>query len=142
MMTRISPRKERALCGGQTPKTMTNNLDGFMKAQEDFMNIVGISTEKLNPNSIHDAAIGTVEEAVEILRVFRTTVPWRRQQSPNLDEVFQESIDVFFYLLELWILMGKCPDDVSALYFKKRSRNIIRAKEKGTPIAVDISECM
>lgn len=107
---------------------MTNNrLEEFLKLQSEFMAVIGVDSSIRGANSleIQDAVSGIVEESVEINREFRKKVPWRSAK-PDENVVFAESVDVFFYLLEIWILLGMSADDVAREYHRKLSANILR----------------
>ena len=108
-------------------------LHQFMQAQRELMNHmqVGIKLERLSAE-ILDASLGITEEAVEIVRELRNhMIPWRASKTAASSDshAFHESVDVFFYLLELWALWGKTPEDIVVVYQHKWEANLERIKK-------------
>lgn len=109
----------------------TLTLQELMDLQREFMARMLIGLEAINrPVEILDASLGVTEEAVEIVRELRNhMMPWRAHKTTaSSDHVFHESIDVLFYLLELWVLWEKTPQDITDAYELKWKINLERVR--------------
>lgn len=106
-----------------------SELHELMSLQRQLMERMKVGILSANRTvEILDATLGVTEEAVEIVRELRNhMMPWRiHKVVASSDHVFAESIDVLFYLLELWILWEKTPEDIIAAYKFKWTTNLKR----------------
>jgi hypothetical protein len=116
-------------------------LDRLMAQQSAFMADLNVPTaaeivgEPVLSDALYDAAVGVVCEAGEVLADLRSrNRPWK--DGPNAEHVIEEMIDVFFYLMEAWLIMGLSASDVSAAYQSKLAKNYGRIlAAKRTPNA-------
>jgi NTP pyrophosphatase (non-canonical NTP hydrolase) len=118
-----------------TPGELTNFND-FMLAQGDFMEALGIELpakgeEYLGRLDFKAAIDGMVTEAAEVLDAVSTlTKPWKVK---SVDEVrshlLEESIDVLFMLLEVWVFAGLTAQDVATIYQLKLAKNYRRLQD-------------
>ena len=100
-------------------------LEGLFADQASLMRAFDVPDTR---EALVNAVLGLIEESVEVLRELRkgSTLPWR-QGSADSALIFEESIDVLFFLLEVWILLGKGSLDVAEQYREKWLRNLARA---------------
>lgn len=70
-------------------------------------------------------------EANEALENFQDlTKPWKRNTTVNLPAVQEEAIDVLFFLLQWFVLLGMTSDDILKMYRQKSTVNFQRIMEK------------
>lgn len=102
---------------------MESSLDVLVQKQTELMKAFGIDFASLE--TLKSAAMGLVCEAAEVLdNLNDATRPWT---TINLAEVQKEAVDVLFYLMEIFILMGWSASDVMVAYEKKHRLNLVRA---------------
>lgn len=89
---------------------------------------MGIGLLENKNRDILDACLGLVEEAAEVIREGRHVL-WRPESNLTSERSFEESVDVFFYLLEYWILTGRTAEDVIRQYLLKFDKNMERIKD-------------
>ena len=104
-------------------------LEDFLNAQTSFMHILGIDFE--DPSSLQQAVVGTVAEASEMMEnAFKIPKPWKEVskdwENKKKADLLEESIDVLFFLLEVWSLAGLEEEDIRLIYSGKYTTNLCR----------------
>lgn len=106
-------------------------LDKLMAQQSAFMAELNVPTAAqiegapVVSDALYDAAVGMVCEAGEVLADLRSrNRPWKA--GPDVNHVIEETIDVFFYLMEAWLILGLSASDVRAAYWSKLVKNYDR----------------
>lgn len=119
---------------------LEDRLQTMIEAQRDFMDIVGIRPNSeignqtvLGSEEFRSASVGLVSEAVEILNMHNTkSRPWKSAE--EFEEKFahtkEELIDVMFYALEMFNILGMDAQDVVNEYVRKYSINCARILQK------------
>lgn len=105
-------------------------LETMLNLQRMFMGACEI--EKL-PVDIAFWVTGTalVGEANEALENFQDlTKPWKRNTTVDLPAVQGEAIDVLFFLLQWFVLLGMTSDDILRMYKEKSTVNFERIMKK------------
>jgi dimeric dUTPase (all-alpha-NTP-PPase superfamily) len=74
------------------------------------------------------ALVGEANEALENFQDL--TKPWKRNTTVNLPAVQEEAIDVLFFLLQWFVLLGMTSDDILKMYKDKSTVNFQRIMEK------------
>ena len=115
-------------------------IRSLLTMQRRFMDVLGIHdnddfrvNELLSSPEFLSAAIGAVSEATEVIDVLNTRArPWLETGSDVRikQDLVEEIIDVQFYLLELYNILGLTDEDVSAQYIRKLMINMCRFFEK------------
>lgn len=112
------------------------SVQDFLEAQGDFMAALGIELpapgeEYLGRLDFKAAVDGVVTEAAEVLDAISTlTKPWKLRSLDELrNHLLEESIDVFFMLLEVWIFAGLTAKDVATIYQLKLAKNYRRLQD-------------
>lgn len=102
------------------------SLNDLMSMQRELMNLLGIPN-KLVGNPVNsplykDTLImlaGEVQEALEPCTI--SSKPWKHKApSELLAETTDEVIDVFFFVMEAFLMLGLTPEQVAARYEEKR----------------------
>ena len=77
-----------------------------------------------------ECVLAMVSELVEILGCVNWKA-WKRQRLdlPNVPALREELVDVFHFLVNLFLLWGMTPDDVLTLFEEKHNVNVARQKE-------------
>lgn len=121
---------------------MTETRDTLVEMfgqQLELMKKLGVNVGAQPPHlkrfsmEVINAVLGICSESGEVAdELTHGTKPWK---SSRFDEVklslIEESVDVLFFLMEVWILMGMTPSDIQKLYSEKVDRLYIRI-EKGS----------
>ena len=124
----------RAMMIGKNSKVVDANYGRLFEMQKLFAQLVGAptsippglaKTDKVSPH-IMEASIGLVVEASEILDALNKEHRIWAQPRNVEAEVEKEAIDVLFYLLELFNVLGLEPETVMLLYLKKYVINLLR----------------
>jgi NTP pyrophosphatase (non-canonical NTP hydrolase) len=111
---------------------MTDILSRIFQKQDELMQVLGVQTRPENMDiyrgDIIVACMGMASEAGEVLsEVNVLTRPWARKPDAEAKQALaEEAIDVFFYFIELFILLGLTPSDIVRLYNAKWERNMER----------------
>jgi NTP pyrophosphatase (non-canonical NTP hydrolase) len=80
---------------------------------------------------IMSATLGLASEAGEVADLVNDfKAPWAGKLADNREHMLEELVDVIFYVVELFIMMGGTSTDLSDTYMAKWSRNIRRAMER------------
>lgn len=75
-------------------------------------------------------------EANEALAPFIVkTKPWKMGKEIDLDHVDEEMVDIFFFIMEYWILRGKSWQSFADQYMEKHVTNLLRIQEKINDVA-------
>lgn len=74
------------------------------------------------------ALVGEANEALENFQDL--TKPWKRNTTVDLPAVQGEAIDVLFFLLQWFVLLGMASDDVLRMYKEKSTVNFERIMKK------------
>lgn len=74
------------------------------------------------------ALVGEANEALENFQDL--TKPWKRNTTVDLPAVQGEAIDVLFFLLQWFVLLGMTSDDVLRMYKEKSTVNFERIMKK------------
>lgn len=112
-------------------KSNTKLEDLFM-FQHLFMSIVGMNTVDRSDLSTHanmtTAILGMASEVGEVAQAwnFNTRTWGIKDLETAKAEIQLESIDVLFYLLELYISMCRDPQSIYDAYVSKLKKNLIR----------------
>ena len=109
-------------------------LAELREMQKRFMQVLGIPTQAvetsdiLESRTIADATQGILLESSEILNELTIrSKPWKYKTPDQIhSDMAMELIDVFFYFLELSILLGIEGVDLEDLYFSKLKKNLHR----------------
>ncbi len=73
--------------------------------------------------------LAAVDELFEVLHEINWKV-WKKQRKQiNIDKIREELIDVFHFLINLFILWGITPEMLEELYLKKNAENQKRQNE-------------
>jgi len=76
--------------------------------------------------SLVNALIGITVESAEVLdELTKVSRTWKSSQDAQ-QNVKEELIDVYFYLLESFVLLGVTPDDMQKMYLEKYYWNLVR----------------
>lgn len=113
---------------------MNNNskLEDLFMFQKLFMSIVGMNIVDKSPSCVHanmtTAILGLASEVGEVAQAwnFNTRTWGIKDLETAKTEIELESIDVLFYLLELYISMFRDPKTIYDAYVSKLKRNLIR----------------
>jgi len=99
-------------------KTLVDAHGGIMPLKE------GESIQALP--SFMNAFIGITVESAEVLdEVAKLSRTWKSPED-TLQNIKEELIDVYFYLLESFMLIGATPEDIYTLYLEKYYWNMAR----------------
>lgn len=101
----------------------------LMMLQRMLMESLQVYGEGLDSPDFMNAAIGLSTESAEVLDLLGTkTRPWKQMSGDVLEaEVKKELVDVMFYLLESFLILGISWDGVSKMYGDKMVINLCRA---------------
>lgn len=105
-------------------------LESLTNRQEQMMRALGIdatSVDMMHP-LLRDAVVCMMIESGEVVsELSNMNKPWKNGD-PKIanSRVREELIDVLFYLLEIWILIGMSPEEVDASYSAKWKKNMER----------------
>lgn len=109
-------------------------LDKFLQAQHQLMTLLETKTDVVDPLSsplFKDVLIMMAGEVHEALAELTTdTKPWKQGIPPEdrRNRVTGEVVDVMFFLLEAFVLLGFNGQDVWDLYQAKLLRNVERLR--------------
>lgn len=97
-----------------------------------LMKRLGFPRNDLTYDEIVEEVVHCVgSEAAEMAAPFLVkTKPWKKEEYIDSEHLFEESIDVLHFLLELWILLGVTPQQVADEYKTKNAKNRERISEK------------
>lgn len=100
--------------------------------QVELMKQIGFPNLDLDYDELIEEVVHCVgSEAAEMSSMFLVkTKPWKEFELINVEHLFEESIDVLHFLLELWILLGLSPQQVFDEYISKNIKNRKRIEEK------------
>lgn len=102
------------------------SLSSLMKRQRELMTVLGMSerpVEDVLTSPIYkDVLINLMEEVSEALKpTALSTKPWKWAKADELrEETKEETIDIFFFLMEAWLVAGISPEEVERRYERKR----------------------
>ena len=123
----------------------TPTLAKLMEDQRELMNVLGIApgpvNDVLTSPLYKDVVIMLMSECIEVLNPITTsTKPWK-QIDPNIlrEEALEETIDLLFFILELFELTGIKASEIAQRYEDKRQKNFKRASSS-TVVAVMASK--
>lgn len=107
-------------------------LPMLMKMQRQLMDLLGLpKAVSLNSPHIREALLMLVEEIGETYRELPSiSKPWRPQDGMARTRVEEESVDLLFFVLELFNLLGLSAEDVSSIYQKKQEELKLRIRQK------------
>lgn len=118
----------------------------MMKALDDKYAAAGIGIEdiKLDPEAQVDRAIITLVAMGNELSEVMNELPWKSWKSyppaakflsnvdedgrVQIDKVKEEAVDLLFFLMELYLVLGLRPEDVYEIYLDKMTRNLQRVQ--------------
>ncbi len=105
-------------------------LETMMNLQRLLMSACEI--DKLPPDiAFWVTGTALVGEANEALENFQDlTKPWKRNTNVDLPAVQGEAIDVLFFLLQWFVLLGMTSDDILKMYKEKSIVNFERIMKK------------
>lgn len=109
-----------------------NTLDSHMELQNKLMNVVGASVtdEESLKNLLKVTALCIIDEVLEVVEFSKdSTKPWKKPDF-NESSIKEEIIDVYHFMLQLFVLMGMNENEVDAMYRFKNQRNFERIKVK------------
>jgi len=114
----------------------TNSLEYLFKLQEDFFKILGneipyIKDYIINPINIElikNQILALFDEVAEALREVPWK-PWKLNQEFNVKKFKIELIDIFHFLINLFLLSGMNSRQVINLFKNKNKINIRRQKD-------------
>jgi len=109
-----------------------NTLDSHMELQKKLMDVVGASAtnEDSVKNLLNVTTLCIIDEALEVVEFSKdSTKPWKK---PAFDElsIKEEIIDVYFFVLQFFVLMGMNENEIDAMYRFKNQKNFERIKAK------------
>ncbi len=120
--------------------TMTSDL---MTLQAAFMTVLGIDDKAFLAHQdwkyLDSAIKGLCSEAGEVLQEtnFLTRTWDTTEFNKRVNSIVFESLDVYFYLLEVFILLGLSPEEIAAKYQTKLIYNLARVLKKIPNVADD-----
>jgi len=114
---------------------MGNKLDDLLEAQASLLKkLTNLTIVKDAPeldliNNTLTCMSNEVEEA-------RRELPWKHWKTYkdykfNRTHFIEETIDIFHFLLEIWVFLGLTSDEIYTEYFKKLKVNLKRWKDDG-----------
>lgn len=114
----------------------TNNLEYLFKLQENFFNILGNELPryisevitKENIELIKNQILALFDEIAEALREIPWK-PWKENQGLEVSKFRMELIDVFHFLINLFLLSGMNSREVINLFKNKNKINVKRQKD-------------
>lgn len=114
----------------------TNNLEYLFKLQQNFFNILkdNIPVNKFhvitkeNVELIKNQILALFDEVSEALREVPWK-PWKENQDFNVSKFRMELIDVFHFLINLFLLSGMNSQEVINLFKNKNKINVRRQKD-------------
>jgi len=101
----------------------TGNLHELLKIQKKFQN-QHFPLENIEISSLASAI------ASEAMEIWSTTGKWWCKQKYNLDKIKEETIDIFHFLLGLWLKLDMNEKEIIKLYRDKMNVNIERQFQK------------
>lgn len=110
---------------------MSDILGLLLDQQKKIMATFGVTMNVNDPNfakHLQAATIGVVVEGGEVAaEMNRVTRPWKSKSLEDvLPQLLEESIDVLFYLLEIWDMLGLDKYNIASLYNQKWETNLRR----------------
>lgn len=102
-----------------TKKSRLGILHELLKIQKKFQN-EHFPLENIEISSLASAI------ASEAMEIWSMTGKWWHEQKYNLDKIKEESIDVFHFLLGLWLKLDMNESEIIKLYGDKMNVNIER----------------
>lgn len=107
-------------------------LAELMEMQRGLMDILGLPRSvPLNSPHVREALLMLVEEVGETYRELPSiSKPWRPQDNMTRTRVEAESVDLLFFVLELFCLLGLSANDVSSIYQRKQEELRLRIRRK------------
>lgn len=114
------------------------DFDLFLHAQGEFMDIIGVKTssEKARLVALREAAVGLTLEAAEVLEhAAPVTKPWKsgpaskNKELKRRSDLIEETVDVLFFVLEIFKAAGLEAEDVMSIYAAKTTYNYCRILE-------------
>jgi len=113
----------------------------ILEFQEKFIAVLGLKSSRGNadPVELLAAAIGVAVEGSEVLNELnKFTRPWKQTEGEDPQAltprtkaaVIEESIDVLFYIAEIFVLFDISQDDVEREYKRKLVKNLGRVLSK------------
>lgn len=111
-----------------------DDLSEIFSMQDMLMRTLGMTIRSeltdadLYTGDVLVACMGMASEAGEVLsEVNVLTRPWARKPTAEAKQALaEEAIDVFFFFVELFILLGLTPSDVMSIYGRKWKHNMER----------------
>lgn len=106
-------------------------LSRLLEMQQQLMKVLGVETKEeaegaLPLSGLLEAAIGLSVESAEVLdEMNKATRPWKPRKVSQ-EHIVEESIDVLFYLLEIFTLLGMSDTAVLMNYRIKYFYNLAR----------------
>ena len=113
----------------------TNNLEYLFKLQENFFGILGNEIPRIKDYIINPINVELIKN--QILALFDETSealkevpwkPWKINQQFNVSKFRMELIDVFHFLINLFLLSGMNSRQVINLFKNKNKINVKRQK--------------
>ncbi len=116
-------------------------LAEIFSMQDELMRTLGMTvrSERVDADiysgDVMVACMGMASEAGEVLsEVNVLTRPWARKPDAEAKQALaEEAIDVFFFFVELCILLGLTPHNVMDIYEDKWRRNMDRFRASQAP---------
>ena len=97
--------------------------------------IFGENRQVNSPEFLH-LSFELIREVTEMVQSsLDENTPWKPHVGGEAlkQEAFEELIDCMFYVVELFIFLGKTPDDVYEAYMDKWRRNMRRVQDAPSP---------
>lgn len=100
-------------------------LLNFLRMQKLLMPLLGVGDDSdPSGNDFRSAVLGMVSEIGEVAQMTNTgSRPWASTDDDDLNE---ELVDIFFFLLEAFALRGLSDGDITRIYKAKFAKNIAR----------------
>jgi uncharacterized protein YabN with tetrapyrrole methylase and pyrophosphatase domain len=124
-------------------------LASLVRDQTRFMELLGIpqkdeGAEYLNDPVFKAAVDGVVTESAEVLSAMSVlTKPWKQKSIEAIRaDVLEESVDVLFMLLEVFILARVSPDELVKMYRTKLRKNLDRIARVSNHQNVEVDKWM
>ena len=114
-------------------------INEHLELQKRLMDAVGASCDGDNLEKLKSLLVVTtialIDEGLEVSSFVKdSTKPWK-DSTFNVLHIKEEAIDVWHFLLQLFVLLGMDENEIDAIYRQKNSRNYERIKEKMNAIS-------
>lgn len=104
---------------------MVDRLEKLFKMQKEFDSMIKDNVR--GEDAIIRLCTALIHETIE-LQQHTNWKWWKKPTEPNPEEMKEELVDIWHFLLSLTIKMDVTPDDLMEAYYKKHAKNIVRQK--------------